>query len=416
MRIPAAIFIYVAFGLFCSNERQRTDQAQVLTGLDNVFEYQHLFQKKRVGIVTNHTSYNTKGTHISEVFTHMEDVIITAFFGPEHGFSGEAERGVKLDSEHDPLRNVPIYSLYGKTRKPTPEMLQNVDVLVFDIQDIGTRFYTYIYNMSLSMEGAAEYGIPFVVLDRPNPLNGKTVEGNILEPKYSNYMGLYPIPVRYGMTMGELANMINGEGWLANGIKADLTVVPLVNWKRHLWFDETGLTFIKTSPNMPDLMTAILYPGICLLEGTNISEGRGTSAPFKIIGAPWIDGRDLARGLNNLDLPGVSFHDTSFIPVSIPGMAKSPQYGGRECFGVNIRVDDRDRYRSYYTGIQVINSIYQNYPDSLTWKLGSIRKLSGTNDIYSTIVKRNDIDSLVASWQNDLLQFKKLREKYLLYD
>jgi uncharacterized protein YbbC (DUF1343 family) len=389
---------------------------EVRVGLDRIDEFRFLFESKRIGIVTNHTAYNHQRQHISEVFLKMEGVTVSAFFGPEHGFRGEAERGVKLGAEYDSVLNIPIYSLYGKTRKPTPEMLRDVDVLVFDMQDIGARFYTYIYNMALSMEGAAEYGIPFVVLDRPNPLNGKMVEGNVLEPEFSNYMGLYPIPVRHGMTMGELAKMINQERWLSNRIKAELKIIPMTNWRREMWYDQTGLEFIKTSPNIPDLETAILYPGICLLEGTNISEGRGTFSPFKILGAPWIKGDQLANKLNDLNLTGVVFQDTFFTPISIPAMAKKPLYQNRRCFGVKMVVNNRDQFRPYSTGIQIINAVHQMYPDSLTWKIKSMQKLSGTNKIYQTIVNHQDLNDLFSSWEEELQKFLGIRIKYLLYN
>jgi len=215
----------------------------------------------------------------------MPGVEVTALFGPEHGIYGLAEAGIKVADKKDDRFGIPVYSLYGKTAKPTAEMLKDVDVLVFDIQDIGARFYTYIYTMAYAMEAAAENNKPFVVLDRPNPINGLAVQGNILEKDFATFVGLYPIPVRHGMTVGELARMFNDQGWLKNGIRANLTVVPMQGWKRSMWYDRTGLKFIKPSPNMPNIKTATVYPGLCLLEGTNISEGRGTNKPFLQFGA-----------------------------------------------------------------------------------------------------------------------------------
>jgi uncharacterized protein YbbC (DUF1343 family) len=226
----------------------------VRTGLDHVADHAHLVAGKRVGIIANHTSCDIRGRHIIDVFQSMADVRVVALFSPEHGFRGTEEAGRTIDSRTDAATGLPIHSLYGSTRKPTPQMLADVDVLVFDMQDVGARFYTYLYTMSLAMEAAAECGKRFVVLDRPNPINGVQVEGPILEPPFATFVGLYPIPVRYGMTVGELARMINAEGWLAGGVKADLTVVPLTGWQRGMWYDQTGLRFIKPSPNMPDLL------------------------------------------------------------------------------------------------------------------------------------------------------------------
>lgn len=394
---------------------QNSDAARVQVGLDAVEEYHHLFKNKRVGIITNHTAYDSRGRHITDVFLKMPDVAITALFGPEHGIRGEAEAGEKVDSENDPLRNIPIYSLYGETKKPTPEMLANVDVLVFDIQDIGARFYTYIWTMALAMEAAAENGKAFVVLDRPNPITGAHVEGNLLERGYKSFVGLYSIPVRHGMTVGELARLFNGEKYLANGVQAELTVVPAKNWRRRMWYDETGLRFIKPSPNIPDLAAATVYPGTCLFEGTNISEGRGTHMPFQIFGAPWIDGKELAPKLNALNLPGVWFVDTLFTPVPIPGAASNPKYKGQACGGCRIVVTDREEFKPYLSAIRIIDTIFQQYEDSLKWVPSHFDRLSGTGYIRKVIMERRDNRQFPAVWLDELELFQKVRKKYLLY-
>jgi beta-N-acetylhexosaminidase len=389
---------------------------KVKTGLDRIYEYQSIFQGKRIGIITNHTAYNSNHQHISDVFFNMKDVTVTALFGPEHGIRGAAEAGAKIESQFDLLNKIPIYSLYGEVRKPTPEMLENIDLLVFDIQDIGARFYTYIYTMSLAMEAAAEQGKQFVVLDRPNPINGIAVEGNILEPEFATFVGLYPIPVRYGMTVAELAKMFNEEGWLENGVKAKLTVIPMKNWHRTLFYDKTGLTFIKPSPNMPNLKTAIVYPGACLIEGTNISEGRGTTSPFQLLGAPWINGNDLANTLNALQLSGVSFYDTTFTPDSIPGAAPKPKFKDQSCSGIKIKVTDRIRFKPYSTGINIINTIHQMYSDSLKWRVSHFDRLCGNASIREAIINKKDIQKLPLSWKDNLNEFLKIRKKYLIYD
>ncbi len=406
-----SILIFIIIFIDCLQ-----NSAQVSVGLDQVQDHTEIFSGQQIGIITNHTAYNSKGQFIADVFLEMESVQVAVLFGPEHGVRGQIERGKKIDSHGDLVSNIPVISLYGKSRKPTREMLRNINLLVFDIQDVGARFYTYIYNMALVMETAAELKIPFVVLDRPNPINGVAVEGNILDTTYSSFMGLYPIPVRHGMTVGELARMFNGEGWLKNGVKADLTVIPLKNWKREQWYDETGLKFIAPSPNMLNLTTATLYPGLCLLEGTNISEGRGTNLPFQIFGAPWFDALTLTQELNALNLPGVTFKDTSFTPVSIPAKSENPNFQDRLCFGAKVMVTDRDSFKPYYSGLQILNTLYKMNPDSFQWRSRSIRVLSGTDAVQRVITNQGNLDSLVASWQDQIENFLEIRKRYLLYE
>ncbi len=420
VRCLKGVFIIAMMFLLTSACQTKTprDKApkKVRVGLDRLDEFQNLFAGKRVGIITNHTAYNYKNQHITKIFLELPDVQITALFGPEHGIRGHAEAGEKVDTDNDPLRGIPIYSLYGKTRKPTPEMLKDVDVLVFDIQDVGARFYTYIWTMAYAMEAAAEQGKQFVVLDRPNPVSGAHVEGNILEPAFATFVGLFPIPARHGMTVGELAQLFNGEGWLANGVKANLTVVPLKNWRRKMWFDETGLKFIKPSPNIPDLISATVYPGACLLEGVNVSEGRGTQRPFRLFGAPWISRTQFADQLNALGLPGVAFRETVFTPISIPGASTNPKYKNQRCQGAKMIITDREAFLPYLTGIQVVNAIRQMYPDSLQWRVRHFDRLCGSDKIRKTIESGGDIQKLVKTWRQELQAFLKIREKYLLYN
>ncbi len=411
----SAVLSGFLFLFACTGTPQKLPESKVFTGLDRANEYRQLFKGKRVGIVTNHTAYNSHHQYITDVFLGMENVTIRALFGPEHGIRGSAEAGARVQSGSDLLRNIPIYSLYGRTRKPTPEMLQDVDILIFDIQDIGARFYTYVSTMAYAMTAAAEQGIPFVVLDRPNPINGVMVEGNILESEFASFVGLFPIPVRHGMTVGELAKMFNDEGWLQNSVKANLIIIPMKNWRRGMWYDETGLPFIKPSPNIPELASATVYPGTCLLEGTNVSEGRGTSKPFQIFGAPWIDGTKLAEQLNALQLEGVVFQDTSFTPLSISGVASHPKYENRMCFGVKIIVTDRNRFQPYHTGIHIVNTIYRMYPDSLKWRTQHFDRLCGTASVRKAILNGTDMKHLFAAWQRELNDFLKKRQTYLLY-
>ena len=383
-------------------------QGAVRTGLDRVGAYKNVFEGKRLGIIANHTTYDKDGRFIVDVFRNMGGVTVTALFSPEHGLWGTARAGEKIDSQTDPVYNLPVYSIYGKTRKPTSDMLRNIDVLLFDIQDIGARFYTYIYTMSLAMEAAAENGKTFVVLDRPNPINGACVQGNILEPALASFVGLYPIPVRHGMTVGELAKMFNGQGWLSGRVKAKLIVIPMEGWRRRMWYDRTGLRFIKPSPNMPDLETAAVYPGLCLLEGTNVSEARGTTMPFRQFGAPWIDSKFLAERLNALNLPGMRFEPVRFTPTR-------SKYKGRECHGVRLLVTDRDRLGPYSSGIRIVNEICRMYPDQFEWKTAHFDRLCGTSKIRSVITSNSSLVVLQNKWQKELESFLKIRAGYLIY-
>lgn len=382
--------------------------ASVRTGLDNVGSHTGLFAGKRVGIIANHTAYNADGKHIVDVFRAMPGVRVVALFSPEHGFRGNEEAGARIDTQTDAVTGLPIHSLYGRTNKPTPQMLADVDVLVFDIQDVGARFYTYLYTMSLAMEAAAECGKRFVVLDRPNPINGVQIEGPILEPAFATFVGLYPIPVRYGLTVGELARTINGEGWLTKSIKADLAVVPLTGWKRDMWYDQTGLRFIKPSPNMPDIETATLYPGLCLLEGTNVSEGRGTPKPFRQFGAPWIDADALATRLNALTLPGLRFTSTTFTPTS-------SKHQGKLCHGVEITLTDRNRLEPFRAGVLIVSEIHQMYPDQFEWRAAHFDRLCGTATIREAITAQKPLGKLKAAWAAECRTFDQTKRKYLRY-
>jgi len=364
----------------------------VIVGLDRISEFTSLFTNKRIGIITNHTAYNSNNQHITDVFLSMPNVKISALFGPEHGIHGDEAAGRKVDDFVDPLNNIPIFSLYGKNRKPTKEMLSEIDVLIFDIQDIGSRFYTYIYTMALAMETAAEYNIPFIVLDRPNPINGIQVEGNILEPDFSSFVGLYPIPVRHGMTVGELAKMFNENGWLKEGIHSNLTVIPMNNWQRPMWFDQTGLRWRPPSPNMPSLDVATAYPGTCLFEGTNISEGRGT-----------------------YDLDGANFGPINFTPISIPSMAPHPKFCDTEITGLALSITDRDNYQPYFTGISLVKYFYDTDRENFGWRENHFDRLCGSDKIRKFIVTGKDLQEIKRWLDKDKESFLQERKKHLLY-
>jgi uncharacterized protein YbbC (DUF1343 family) len=381
---------------------------RVCTGLDNVNSCRSVFENKRVGIITNHTACNREGKFIFDIFQEMKQVQVTALFTPEHGMKGLVKEGEEIGDQQEPQYGVPIYSLYGENRKPTPEMLKEVDVLVFDIQDVGARFYTYISTMALAMEAAAEKGIPFVVLDRPNPIGGKRVQGNVLDPAFATFVGLYPIATRHGMTAGELAKMFNGQGWLAGSVRAELLVIPMSGYKRSNWYDQTELAFIKPSPNIPDLQTAAVYPGMCLLEGTNVSEGRGTDTPFLQFGAPWIDAEQLTAELNHLPLAGLKFEAAAFTPAS-------SKFQDEKCWGARILVTDREEMDPCWSGILIVATLYRMYPDRFAWHENHFDRLCGTDRVRKAIMEHQPLGDLKADWQKEITEFKQLRANYLLY-
>lgn len=394
----------------CGNQ---SNKAIVKTGLDRIAEYESLFIGKKIGIVTNHTAYNSKDKHIIDLFMQMKNVELVALFGPEHGIKGDKDAGAVItDDKND---ETPIYSLYGKTRKPTPEMLKECDLLVYDIQDIGARYYTYISTMALVMEAAAENSLPFIVLDRPNPINGKDVEGNLLEEEFATFVGMFPVPVRHGLTVGEYAKMINGEKWLTNEVQADLTVIEMQGWKRNMWYDETGLKWRPPSPNIPDLQVATIYPGTCLFEGTNISEGRGTYQPFLKIGAPWFNENTFVSVNRMLDIKGALLAPISFIPKSIKGMAANPKYRNTPVQGLRVAVRDRNVLKSYTAGIELVKYFYDQQKEKFEWHERHFDRLCGTNKIRQLIISGKPM-SVIKEWcEKDTDLFLKQREKYLLY-
>src|SRR6185436_12713586 len=311
-------------------------------GLEVLLESKlNLLQGARVGLIVNPASIDSRFRHAADRFHQHPQINLTALFGPQHGIRGETQDNmIEWQSFRDKRTGLPAYSLYGETRKPTPEMLDGVDVLVFDIQDVGTRVYTFIYTMALAMEAARDCGKRFVVLDRPNPINGVQIEGNILEPEFQSFVGMFPIPMRHGMTIGELALIFNQEF----GIGCDLEVVQMEGWHRNMWFEDTGLPWVMPSPNMPTVDTAIVYPGTVMFEGTNISEGRGTTRPFELTGAPWPIAERFAEQLNALKLDGVLFRPAVFEPTF-------QKHARTTCAGAQMQVLDRRTFRPVEAGV-----------------------------------------------------------------
>lgn len=363
--------------------------------------------KKRLGLITNPSGVDRNLT--STVDRLYATGQLSALFGPEHGVRGVMQAGEKVDSYHDPKTNLPVYSLYGETRRPTPEMLSGIEAIVFDIQDVGCRFYTYIYTLLYAMEAAAEHGIQMVVLDRPNPLGGRVVEGNILEPEFTSFVG-YPIPVRYGLTIGELARYFN----TVYDIKAELTVVPIQGWQRHLYGDELGLPWVPPSPNIPKMETALIYAGTCFVEGTNLSEGRGTALPFEVVGAPFINSEELAAALNGLKLPGAQFRPTAFTPTFSKNV-------GELCQGVQIHVVDRNTFRPVETGLLVVAEIARLYPEFqflIPQEQGRhyfFDLLAGTDQVRKIIEDGKPLTDLFAQWEREQREFRRQCEPFLLY-
>ena len=370
------------------------DKVHIKTGIDILLDKkQNLIADKRIALVTNQTGVDQYGVANYKRLMDLENTKLEVVFSPEHGIFGETDKEVTYN---DGIKNLPkIYSLYGAVRKPTREMLDGIDIIIYDIQDIGARFYTYISTLGLVMEAAAELDIPVLVLDRPNPIRGDIVEGPILDIEYQSFIGKYPIPIRYGWTVAELAEKIIQENWI--NPTPQLTVIPMEGWNTSLWYDETTLPWIKPSPNIPNLETALIYPGMCLLEGTNMSEGRGTNHPFQWFGAPLIDSRVLSQKLNNLKLSGVVFVPKSFTPISIPGVADKPKYENQLCYGIEIRVIDRNKFNSVKSGVNILKTINEMYPDSLIIKEKRLNKLWGSDTLLKELKEKKVSNNFFAT-------------------
>jgi uncharacterized protein YbbC (DUF1343 family) len=373
-----------------------------------------LLDGARVGLIVNPASVDSRLEHAADLFHAHPRINLTALFGPQHGIRGETQDNmIEWQSFRDGRTGLPAYSLYGDTRKPSPDMLAEVDVLVFDIQDVGTRVYTFIYTMALAMEAARECGKRFIVLDRPNPIGGLQTEGNIHQPEFRSFVGLFPIPMRHGMTIGELALMFNREF----GIGCDLEVVKMEGWRRSIWFEQTLLPWVMPSPNMPAVETAVVYPGCVMIEGTEISEGRGTTRPFEIIGAPYIDPYTLTSELKKCDLPGVVFRPIHFQPTF-------HKFAGQTCGGVQVHVTDRLSFRPVITGVAIIRAIRHLYPHGFAWKLPPYEYvfdelpfdvISGTSRLRDQVEAGVPAPEIEAGWCTELEQFNELRMRYLLY-
>ena len=368
---------------------------------------------RRIGLVTNHTGLDATRRSTIDLLADRTDVELVALYGPEHGIRGTAAPGEKVDSGRDARTGLPVHSLYGSTRKPTPAMLEGVEALVFDIQDVGARQYTYIYTMALAMEAAAAQRIPFVVLDRPNPVTGDIVEGGLLDTAYASFVGMYAIPSRHGMTVGELARLFNDRF----GIGAELHVVSMRGWRRDLWHDETGHEWVAPSPNLPRLESAVHYPGTVFFEGTNLSEGRGSSHPFEQTGAPWLRAEEVVAEMNRLALPGVRFEAVTFTPV-----ASAAKFGGVPLRGVRLVATDRAAYRPLEATLRLIDTIRRLHPGEFRFTGPTaespnaywLDRLAGTDRLRKAM-ESGTLDALLAAWDAEARSFGDVRKGYLLY-
>ena len=376
---------------------------RVRTGLENLLDQDAAeLREARLGLVTHPAAVLPDLTSVLDVLLRA-GMQVTALFAPEHGYAGAAADGTIVSDAVDAYTGLPIYSLYGSTNEPTPAMLQNVDVLVFDMQDVGVRFYTFLSTLFYVLKGAARVGKPVIVLDRPNPITGTHMEGPLVEPGCESFVGIAPIPIRHGMTLGELALYLNTEC----DLHADLKVTKMTGWERELWFDQTGLPWVPSSPNMPHLSTAVLYPGMCLLEGTNLSLGRGTALPFEICGSPWLDSHALVVHLNALNLTGVRFRPVQFTPTA-------NRYAGEMCEGIQVHVTEREALRPVSLGLHIIAAMRALHLSHFEWN-AHFDRLMGAACVREDLEAGRAPDDLIADWATVEAAFAHTRANYLLY-
>jgi uncharacterized protein YbbC (DUF1343 family) len=387
--------------------------ARVVPGLERLLDRPDPVRGLRVGLVCNPSSITSGLVHASLALAERRGVKLVALFGPEHGIAADAQDMVEVGHSRDRATGLPVHSLYGETRVPTPAMLQGVDAMVYDVQDVGSRYYTFVYTMLHVMQACARERKRVVVLDRPNPLGGEALDGNLLDPEYRSFVGMHPLVVRHGMTSGELALMFKGE----LGLDVELEVVKLKGWRRPMHYEDTGLPWVLPSPNIPTVDTAFVYPGGCLIEGTNLSEGRGTTRPFELVGAPWLDAQALARALEAERLPGVGFRATAFTPTF-------QKHQGVLCHGVQLHVHDRARFPAFLSYLLLIHHARRQDPARFAWrdppyeyehvKL-AIDILCGTDRIRRAIEQGLSPRSFAGGFRRDAAAFRRRRRKFLLY-
>jgi|WetSurMetagenome_2_1015567.scaffolds.fasta_scaffold11395_4 uncharacterized protein YbbC (DUF1343 family) len=387
-------------GLVCLRAGDRAPR--VLNGIDVLRENRFApLAGKRIGLITNHTGLAADGVSTIDLLYSSASCKLVFLLSPEHGIRGTIDS--KVDSSVDEATSLPVYSLYGESRRPSVELLQSVDALVFDIQDIGSRFYTYITTMAYSMEAASKAGIPFYVLDRPNPVGGVRVEGPMLDPDKTSFTGYVPLPVRHGMTVGELARYFNAE----KKIGVELHVIEMKGWFRSYYFWDTGQLWVNPSPNMRSMMAAVLYPGVCLLESANVSVGRGTDRPFELLGAPWIEPRRLAAEFSKTGIPGVKAVPVFFTP-------NADKYQGKKCGGLSLTVTDIDKFDSVLLGVSLVALLHHLYPDE--FEIGKVIDLLGNTEALKQLQAGDTPERVLRTADRKIKEFLSKRQKVLIYD
>jgi uncharacterized protein YbbC (DUF1343 family) len=386
----------------------------VVLGLEKLLQGGTSFRGARLGLVCNQASVDHNYQHAADLLHQHPELDLRALFGPQHGIRGDVQDNM-IETEHgiDRKTGLPVHSLYSETREPTEAMLRDIDVVVFDMQDVGCRIYTFVYTLANCMRAAKKWGKRVVVCDRPNPISGAVISGNVLEPEYASFVGQFPIPTRHGMTVAELARMFKDHF----NIGCELELLSMDGWRREYWHDETDAPWVMPSPNMPTLSSATVFPGTVHFEGTQLSEGRGTTRPFELIGAPYIDPDAYAANLNAIGFPGVFFRSCAFQPTF-------QKHAGVSCGGVQIHVKDRKSFEPVITGVAMVKLAYDMYPDQFRWKdppyeyvydQNPFDVISGTNKIREAIEQGSQLREIEASWKVGLAEFRTLREGYLMY-
>ncbi|MHB1687867.1 MAG: exo-beta-N-acetylmuramidase NamZ family protein [Ignavibacteriaceae bacterium] len=416
MKYIFSLVIIFLFPFAISKAQPAGGNEKLIIGADRLIsEYSFLIKGKRIGLVTNESGRLSNGTALVDTLAALKDFKVTALFGPEHGIRGNVPAGETVSNSIDAKTGIVVYSIFGPNKKPSAEMLKNVDVLIYDIQDVGARFYTFISTLFYVVQAGAENRIPVIVLDRPNPIDGINVEGPIRKEDETSFVGIAPIPIRHGMTVGELARLYAGEKYIGKDLKSDLTVIEMKNWDRRFYLDHYSLPWINPSPNIPDLETAIVYPGTCLIEGTNVAEGRGTLHPFLTIGAPFINSEGLIAKIKSYGIAGVKLKPAEFTPVDIPKMTTNPKYKNEKCNGISIHIISRNKFNSVDFGIKLVCALHALYPDKFRFRDAGFDRLSGDKSIREKILAGESPAKIISSWQKELKDFLKIRNKYLLY-
>ena len=373
-------------------------------------------QGKSIGLITNHTGVDATLQSNYRLFAEAPDCQLSAIFSPEHGLWGAVQDGIAISSTDNSdenlsqarLENVPIFSLYGQSMHPTADQLEGIDLLIYDMQDVGVRYYTYISTLLHTMEAASNHGIEFIVVDRPNPITCTVVEGTVLTSGFESFVGIHTIPIRYGLTIGELAMLLKAERVRSCRLK----VAWMHGYERWMWFDDTGLQWVPPSPNMPTLTTATLYPGLCLFEGTNMSEGRGTTKPFEYIGAPWCDGEQWAQTLNALKLPGVLFRPIVFTPGPLN---ESTKHAKQTCGGVAIHITDREHFRPIETAIHMLSILTSEYREHFAFLTAHFDRLAGNNWLRNDLLDGKSVDEIQKRWGAELQTWTDTTKQYHTY-